>query len=95
MRLGPTSSSDLPNAVIRFKATDAASGLTRAEYAIDAEELQPVFSGDGIVDSKYESFTIEIGSIGAQERFVTLRVYDSAGNVGVAKAVLPGAGAEP
>ena len=92
---GPATANSLPGATIRFRASDAASGLTRAEYAMDAEPLQPIFSDDGIVDSRQESFMIQTGGTDGQEHLITLRVYDSAGNVGVAKAVLPGSGAAP
>ena len=76
-------------ATATFRAADAASGLTRAEYALDAQPLDPTFSDDGIVDSKQETFTIQISLADLQEHLVTLRVYDAAGNVGAAKAVLP------
>jgi hypothetical protein len=94
-RSGPASSTNLPAATIRFRATDASSSLTRAEYAMDAEPLEPIFSEDGIVDSRQETFIIHTGRTDAQELLITLRVYDSAGNVGVAKTVLPGSGTAP
>ncbi|MBI3933934.1 MAG: hypothetical protein HY316_04525 [Acidobacteria bacterium] len=79
-------------ATVKFRAADAASGLTRAEYALDAQPLEPIFSDDGIVDSSEEAFTIQISLADPQEHLLTLRVYDVARNVGVAKAVLPASG---
>jgi hypothetical protein len=90
MRSGPGSIGQLPPGTVVFRASDASSGLTRAEYALDAEPLQPIFSDDGIVDARQESFTIRVGPTDGQEHLLTIRVYDSAGNVGVGKAVLPG-----
>ena len=81
------------SATARFRALDQASVLTRAEYAVDAEPPRPLFSGDGIVDSKQETFLVEIDDMAAGEHLITLRVYDSAGNVGVGKALLPASNA--
>ena len=77
------------SATAHFRALDQASVLTRAEYAVDAEPPLPLFSSDGIVDSKQETFTVKIDDLAAGEHLITLRVYDSAGNVGVGKALLP------
>ena len=77
------------SATAHFRALDQASVLTRAQYAVDAEPPLPLFSGDGIVDSKQETFTVEIDDLEAGEHLITLRVYDSAGNVGVGKVLLP------
>ncbi|MCZ6751419.1 MAG: WD40 repeat domain-containing protein [Acidobacteria bacterium] len=77
------------SAIAQFSALDQASVLTRAEYAVDAKPPRPLFSGDGIVDSKQETFTVEIDDMADGEHLITLRVYDSAGNVGVGKALLP------
>jgi outer membrane protein assembly factor BamB len=81
-----------PGATVRLRARDGASVLTRAEYALDAQPLQAWLSDDGIVDSREETFTIRLSSLDPQEHLLTLRIYDSTGNVGVAKAVLPALG---
>ncbi|MBI4463106.1 MAG: hypothetical protein HY647_00230 [Acidobacteria bacterium] len=80
------------SATVRFRARDGASVLTRAEYALDAQPLVPMPSEDGIADSEEETFTVVLNSLEAREYLLTLRVYDAAGNAGVGKAVLPGAG---
>lgn len=79
-------------ATVRFRAVDAASVLTRAEYALDAQPLQPLLSTDGILDSSEETFAVELNGLDAQEHLVTVRVYDFTGNVGLGKAVLQGSG---
>jgi hypothetical protein len=89
-RSGTASASQGPQATITFRAGDLASGLTRAEYAMDAEPLQPLYSDDGIIDGRQETFTVRVVPTDGQEHLLTIRVYDSAGNVGVGKAVLPG-----
>jgi hypothetical protein len=76
-------------ATVQFRASDGASALTRGEYALDAANLQLVLSDDGIVDSQRETFTVRLPLVDGQEHLLTLRVYDFAGNMGVAKTVLP------
>jgi hypothetical protein len=76
-------------ATVRFRASDGASALTRAEYALDASDLRLLQSDDGIVDAQLETFTVQLPSVDGQEHLLTLRVYDFTGNMGIAKAVLP------
>ncbi|MBI4443291.1 MAG: hypothetical protein HY649_07950 [Acidobacteria bacterium] len=79
---------------VRFLARDSGSVLMRAEYAQDAQPLVAVLSDDGILDSDEETFTVVLDAQDAQERLLTLRVYDSAGNTGVGKTILPGTGSD-
>ena len=62
--------------------------LRRAEYSVDAGPWAPVYSDDGIIDSKSESFSVLLEKLKAGEHLVTLRVIDSAGNAGLGKAVV-------
>lgn len=74
---------------IRFEASDAASGLRSAEYAVDAGEWRPLNADDGVIDSQTESFTVKLsGPPGQVERLVVLRVRDRAGNAGLGKKLL-------
>ena len=75
------------SATARFQVRDAASVLTRAEYALDADPLKPLLSEDGIIDSQAETFAVTANPLDGREHLVTIRVYDAAGNVGVGKAV--------
>lgn len=75
------------SATARFRVRDAASVLTRAEYALDADPLKPLLSEDGIIDSQTETFSVTVNPLDGREHLVTVRVYDAAGNVGVGKAV--------
>jgi hypothetical protein len=72
---------------IRFKATDATSVLRKAEVSIDGKEWEEIFSLDGIVDSKSEEFEVKTDGFEKGEHTVTLRAYDSKGNVGMGKAM--------
>ena len=69
-----------------FLASDRASFISRAEYSIDGGTWMTVFPDDGIADSPDERFTLEIPVGPATESSVTLRVYDSNGNAGSARA---------
>jgi len=76
------------SAEVKFKAVDSVSALRKAELSIDGREWEPVFSKDGIIDSKTEEFEINLESLQAGEHALALRVYDSSGNVGISKAIL-------
>jgi sugar lactone lactonase YvrE len=72
---------------VHFRATDGASELRRAEFSIDSGKWQITESDDGIVDSRFEEFTVRASDLSPGEHVITLRVYDSSGNPGLAKAV--------
>jgi len=73
---------------IRFKAVDSTSPLRAAEASTDGKEWRDVYADDGIVDSREETFTINLKKLEPGEHVVLLRAYDTAGNVGVGKAVV-------
>ncbi|MBI1955203.1 MAG: fibronectin type III domain-containing protein [Acidobacteria bacterium] len=82
------------SAIARFRAKDNADVLTRAEYVVDAGSPVALLSDDGLLDSPEETFVISLDSLDGREHLLTLRVYDSAGNVGMGKAVWPPSGAK-
>ncbi len=73
---------------VQFQAEDATSPLRSAEVAIDGKEWRSIYSDDGIVDSRVEIFTVEVPKLDPGEHIITLRAYDTAGNVGVGKALV-------
>jgi len=75
-------------ATASFEARDPASMLRRAEYSLDAGPWAPVYPEDGILDSRVETFRVKLEKLKPGEHLVTLRVFDSAGNPGLAKAVI-------
>ncbi len=75
-------------AEVRFEVADGASVLKRAEYSVDGGPWLPVYSEDGIVDSRVETFALHLGNLTPGEHVVVLRVYDSGNNAGMGKAVL-------
>ncbi len=72
---------------VRFEVADAASVIRRAEYSVDGGAWLPVYSDDGIVDSRTEVFTLPL-ELAPGEHVVVLRAYDSGGNAGMGKAIL-------
>ncbi len=75
-------------AEVHFEAEDATSPLRSAEVSTDGKEWRALISDDGIVDSRRETFTVKVVKLEPGEHVVTLRVYDTAGNAGVGKAVV-------
>jgi hypothetical protein len=74
--------------VVLFEVEDSTSPLRNAETSLDGKEWKDLLSDDGIVDSRKETFTVRLSKLVAGEHVVSLRAYDTAGNVGVGKAVL-------
>ena len=73
---------------IEFSATDAAASLRHCEYSLDASSWVPVEAADGVIDSRKESFTLDLSGLSPGEHVVVLRTGDSANNNGVVKVVL-------
>jgi len=81
---------------VTLDAEDAASPITRAEYALDAGAWQYIDPVGKLSDAKREHYDFEIparatdGKTG--EHLITVRVYDRHDNVGVAKTVFGSSG---
>ncbi len=76
------------DAVIRFKARSQAAPLKQAEISDGGNNWHDILSDDGIVDAQKETFTVTLHQLSAGEHVVSLRAFDTAGNVGVGKAVI-------
>jgi hypothetical protein len=73
---------------LRFAAQVQATPLTKCAYSIDAGPWQPLEAADGITDSKQEEFQLQVDELKPGEHLIAIRVYDSGGNAGLAKAVV-------
>ncbi|MBA2379122.1 MAG: hypothetical protein H0V76_06070 [Blastocatellia bacterium] len=71
-----------------FSASDRSSYLVRAEYSVNGGEWQAVAADDGISDGPNERYTVDVSLPGIGSHSITLRVFDSAGNIGNARAVV-------
>jgi hypothetical protein len=65
-----------------FAADDATGKIKKADASIDGTSWLPVFPDDGIADSGHETFTVDFGSLTAGEHTISLRAFDTSGNVG-------------
>jgi hypothetical protein len=45
-------------------------------------------AADGITDSQRENFELQLNGLAPGEHVVAIRIYDSAGNAGLAKVVI-------
>jgi len=73
---------------VQFQVQDETSPLRSAETATDGGDWREIYSDDGIVDSRLETFTVKAEKLEPGEHIVTLRAFDTAGNAGVGKAVV-------
>ena len=69
-------------------AVDRGSLLRRCEYSVDAGPWFPVEAADGVTDSAQEQFPIRVENVAPGEHLISIRVYDGAGNAGLAKVVV-------
>ena len=65
-----------------FSADDATGKIRRADSSLDGATWIPDFPDDGIADSGHEVYTVEFPVTASGEHTVSLRVFDSSGNVG-------------
>lgn len=65
-----------------FSVDDATGKVKKADASIDGAAWVPVFPDDGIADSGQETYTVEFGLLGPGEHTISLRSFDSSGNVG-------------
>jgi hypothetical protein len=73
---------------IDVEAEDRGSVLRRCEYSVDAGSWSPVEAADGVTDSAKESFPIRLEGFPLGEHLISIRVYDAAGNAGLAKVIV-------
>lgn len=73
---------------VQFQVEDSTSPLRSAEASVDGKPWRSVYSDDEIVDSRLEKFTIKAPRLDPGEHIIAIRAYDTAGNVGVGKAVI-------
>jgi len=75
-------------AEIEVDAEDRGSVLRRCEFSIDAGAWSPVEAADGVTDSAQERFNIRLPNLPPGEHLVVIRVFDAAGNAGLAKVIV-------
>lgn len=65
-----------------FSVDDAIGKIKRSDASMDGGGWLPVFPDDGIADGSHEVYTVEFPLSASGEHAISLRVFDSSGNVG-------------
>ncbi|HEX7331700.1 MAG TPA: hypothetical protein VF290_09375 [Pyrinomonadaceae bacterium] len=65
-----------------FTVDDATGKIRKADASVDGAAWTPVFPDDGIADSGHEVYSVEFGSLAPGEHTISLRTFDSSGNIG-------------
>ena len=67
---------------IVFAVDDATGKVRKADASIDGAAWAPVFPDDGIADSGHEVYSVDFSSLAPGEHSISLRTFDSSGNIG-------------
>src|SRR5689334_15706662 len=67
---------------LAFSVDDATGKIKKADASLDGATWIPVFPDDGIADSGHETYTVEFSGLGPGEHTISLRSYDTSGNIG-------------
>ena len=65
-----------------FSVDDATGKVKKADASFDGGSWIPVFPDDGIADSGHEVYTVDFGALGPGEHTISLRTFDTSGNIG-------------
>jgi hypothetical protein len=65
-----------------FSVDDATGKVKKADSSLDGTAWIPVFPDDGIADSGHEVYTLDFAALGPGEHTISLRTFDTSGNIG-------------
>jgi len=65
-----------------FQVDDATGKIKKADASLDGTPWIPVFPDDGIADSGHEQYSLDSPVLTPGEHTISLRAFDSSGNVG-------------
>lgn len=71
-----------------FEIADETGTIKRAEVSVDGAPWLQSFPEDGIADSPRERYVLDLPINGAGEHTISLRAFDTSGNVGSARIVV-------
>jgi hypothetical protein len=72
-----------PNGIsATFDVEDATGKVKKADVSVDGAPWTPIFPDDGIADSGRERYSVEFPVLAAGEHTISLRAFDTSGNVG-------------
>ncbi|HEV7857500.1 MAG TPA: hypothetical protein VGO91_02520 [Pyrinomonadaceae bacterium] len=73
------------HARVVFDTEDVTGMIKHADMSVDGAEWRAMYPDDGIADSPHERYTVEATLTGAGEHTISLRAFDTNGNVGTAR----------
>jgi hypothetical protein len=73
---------------IVFSADDATGKIKKADASLDGGAWVPMFPDDGIADSSHEVYTVNFSGLSPGEHTISLRTFDTSGNVGTLSVTL-------
>ncbi|HLO01485.1 MAG TPA: hypothetical protein VK208_23705, partial [Pyrinomonadaceae bacterium] len=71
-----------------FEVDDSTGKIKRGDFSLDGALWTPVFPDDGIADSGHERYSVDLPALAPGEHTVSLRAFDSSGNVGTFSVTL-------
>jgi len=72
----------------QFTATDATSGIEKAQYSVDGGEWILLAPANGISDSRTESYSFTVRGLMPGEHTIAVRAFDRFENVGAGKTTI-------
>jgi hypothetical protein len=73
---------------VAIEVTDSTGMVKHADFSVDGGAWRSIFPDDGIADSPRERFTLDLPIEGAGEHTISLRAFDSNGNIGSIRLVV-------
>ena len=71
-----------------FEVDDSTGKIRRGDFSLDGAPWTPLFPDDGIADSGHERYSVDLPALAPGEHTVSLRAFDSSGNVGTFSVTL-------
>jgi hypothetical protein len=85
--VGPTQTNGSTMRVV-FDVEDSTGKIRKGDFSVDGAPWTPVFPEDGIADSGHERYSLDLPALAPGEHTVSLRAFDSSGNVGTLSMTL-------
>jgi hypothetical protein len=76
------------NSRVVFEVDDSTGKIKRGDFSLDGAPWTPLFPDDGIADSGHERYSVDLPALAPGEHTVSLRAFDSSGNVGTFSVTL-------
>jgi hypothetical protein len=71
-----------------FEVDDSTGKIRKGDFSLDGALWTPLFPDDGIADSGHERYSVALPALAPGEHTISLRAFDSSGNVGTFSVTL-------